>query len=181
MDLVEARVELSPDVLAALLRPGGEERSRAFADLVRRHQPDALATALGLLRDRNEAEEAVQEATARAWRGLAGLREPGRFKAWFVSILCRACQDRIRDRVRSRRALSALPAPEAGREAGDSPVLRAAMALPDEYREPLVLFYVQGLPVADIAEALGISESNAKVRLHRARRLLRERLSGDPR
>ena len=178
---MEARVDLSPDVLAALLRPGGEERSRVFEALVRRHQPDALATALGLLGDRHEAEEAVQEATARAWRGLAGLRDPARFKAWFVGILYRACRDRQRFKILDRRARAGLPSPREASEEGDRPALRAAMSLPDEYREPLVLFYVQDLSVVEIAETLGISEANAKVRLHRARRLLRERLSGGAR
>jgi len=50
------------------------------------------------------------------------------------------------------------------------------MELPDEYRGPLVLFYLQQMTVAELAEALGISDENAKVRLHRARKMLRERL-----
>jgi RNA polymerase sigma-70 factor (ECF subfamily) len=178
MDLVEARVDLNADVLAALLGRGGEQRSRAFEALLGRGRSDALAVALGLLRDRHDAEEAVQEASARAWKALDTLREPARFKAWFCCILVRVCRDRVRFKVRDRRALAALPPPRELREEGESPVLRAAMELPDEYREPLVLFYVQELSVADLAETLGISESNAKVRLHRARRLLRERLSG---
>lgn len=171
---MEARI----DLVDALLRPAGDGRSRAFEALIARHQRDALALAFGLLRDRAEAEEAVQEAVWRAWRALDSLRDAARFKAWFAGILYRVCRDVIRFKVRDRRALAALPPKEAPTSDADSPTLRAAMTLPDEYRDPLVLFYVQELSVLEIAETLGISESNAKVRLHRARRMLRERLGG---
>jgi RNA polymerase sigma-70 factor (ECF subfamily) len=172
MDLVEVRI----DLVDALLRPAGEERSRAFESLIARHQREALALAIGLLRDRGDAEEAVQEAVCRAWKALDSLREPARFKAWFAGILYRICRDVIRLKVRDRRAMSALPPRNDATADADSPALRAAMELPDEYRDPLVLFYVQELTILEIAETLGITESNAKVRLHRARRMLRERL-----
>jgi RNA polymerase sigma-70 factor (ECF subfamily) len=151
----------------------------AFAGLVERHAKDALAAAIGLLRDPHEAEEAVQEAFCRAWKALPTLREPGKFRGWFAGILYRVCCDALRRRRRDRRILPdvgrARPA-EAPPAAGHGPVVEAALDLPDEYREPLVLYYLQELSVAELAQALGLSEANAKVRLHRARRMLRERL-----
>src|SRR5688572_4316984 len=176
MDLVEVRI----DLVDALLRPAGAERSRAFESLIRRHEREALALAIGLLRDRSDAEEAVQEAVCRAWKALDTLRDAARFKAWFAGILYRVCRDVIRVKMRDRRALSALPDRSGPTPDADSPALRAAMELPDEYRDPLVLFYVQELSILEIAETLGITEANAKVRLHRARRMLRERLGGTP-
>jgi RNA polymerase sigma-70 factor (ECF subfamily) len=157
----------------------GRGEGPAFARLVERHGKDALAVAIGLVRDRSEAEEAVQEAFCRAWRSIASLRDPAKFKGWFSGILYRVCCDLLRARQRDRRAL-----PELGRSRptaclpGDSagPVLAEALELPDEYRDPLVLFHVQGLTIAELAAALGLSESNAKVRLHRGRKMLRERL-----
>jgi len=176
MDLVEVRI----DLVDALLRPAGAERSRAFESLIRRHEREALALAIGLLRDRSDAEEAVQEAVCRAWKALDTLRDAARFKAWFAGILYRVCRDVIRLKVRDRRALAVLPPKEGSTAEADSPALRAAMTLPDDYRDPLVLFYVQELSILEIAETLGITEANAKVRLHRARRMLRERLGGTP-
>lgn len=173
-------MEVRIDLVDALLRPAGEERSRAFESLIARHQREALALAIGLLRDRSEAEEAVQEAVCRAWKALDSLREAARFKAWFAGILYRVCRDVIRLKVRDRRALAARPLRDEPTSEAESPALRAAMALPDEYRDPLVLFYVQELTILEIADTLGISEANAKVRLHRARRMLRDRL-GDAR
>ena len=169
-------MEVRIDLVDALLRPAGAERSRAFESLIRRHEREALALALGLLRDRGEAEEAVQESVCRAWKARDTLRDAARFKAWFAGILYRVCRDVIRVKMRDRRALSALPDRSGPAAESDSPALRAAMTLPDEYRDPLVLFYVQELSILEIAETLGITEGNAKVRLHRARRMLRERL-----
>jgi RNA polymerase sigma-70 factor, ECF subfamily len=153
--------------------------SLAFAQLVDRHSRDALATALGLLRDRSEAEEAVQEAFCRAWRNLSTLEDRARFRVWMTGILYRRCCDVLRSRVRARKAADALLAVDRGpREPGDqaAAVVDEAMELPDEFRQPLVLFYLQGLSVPELAETLGITVENAKVRLHRGRKMLRERL-----
>ncbi len=179
MDLLGVLAPEGVEAEGAWAARAGRGEHPAFARLVQRHAADALASALGLLRDRGEAEEAVQEAFCRAWKSLASLRDAAKFKGWFAGILYRVCCDVLRARRRDRKAL-----PEVGRarpvsalpEAGAGPVVDEALRLPDEYREPLVLFYLQELTVAELAETLGLSESNAKVRLHRARKMLRERL-----
>jgi len=170
--LPRGRIE-TDDVLVDRAR-GGDEL--AFARLVERHRRDALASALGLLGDRSEAEEAAQEAFCRAWEKLSTLHDPSKFKVWVVGILYRHCRDVIRAKGRARRALGrvAPPAPPAGDEA--SVVVDEAMELPEEYRDPLILFYLHAMTIAELAEMLGISEENAKVRLHRARKMLRDRL-----
>jgi RNA polymerase sigma-70 factor (ECF subfamily) len=153
---------------------GGDEL--AFARLVDRHSRDALATALGLLGDRTEAEEAAQEAFCRAWQKLATLQDPAKFKLWVAGILYRLCRDVIRAKGRARKALGALApaAPQPDEQA--ALVVDEAMELPDEYRDPIVLFYLHDMSIAELAEMLGITEENAKVRLHRARKMLRDRL-----
>lgn len=179
MDLIGVLTPEGVETDGAFVARAGRGEHPAFARLVERHAKDALATAIGLLRDRGEAEEAVQEAFCRAWKSIASLRDPAKFKGWFAGILYRVSCDVLRARRRDRRAF-----PELGRsrpastvpDAGGGPVVDEAMELPDEYRDPLVLFYLQDLSIAELAEALGLSESNAKVRLHRARKMLRERL-----
>jgi RNA polymerase sigma-70 factor (ECF subfamily) len=147
----------------------------AFDQLVERHRRDVLASALGLLGNRDDAEEAVQEAFVRAWEGLESLRDPARFKAWLGGVLYRLCIDRLRgvarERRRDRRASRPVSIPDEA-----SQVVEASLGLPDDYRHALVLFYLHELTLSELADALGITEVNAKVRLHRARRMLRERL-----
>lgn len=179
MDVIGVLAPGAAETDGAFAARAGRGEHPAFARLVERHGKDALAAAIGLLRDRGEAEEAVQEALCRAWKSVASLRDPAKFKGWFGGILYRVCCDVLRARRRDRKAL-----PEVGRgrpslalpDPGAGPVVAEAMELPDEYRDPLVLFHVQELTIAELALALGITESNAKVRLHRARKMLRERL-----
>jgi RNA polymerase sigma factor (sigma-70 family) len=175
MDAVQAPPHDHVEVGLVGRAAGGDPA--AFARLVERHQRDALAVAIGLLGERGEAEEAVQEGFVRAWKSLGTLREPGRFKAWLTSVLYRVCRDSIRARSRARRALSARAEEDARPlDPAASSVVDEAMQLPEEYREPLVLFYLQDLSVAELAGTLAITEDAAKVRLHRGRKLLRERL-----
>lgn len=161
------------DVLVDRAR-GGDEL--AFARLVDRHSRDAVATAFGLLGNRTEAEEAAQEAFCRAWQKLATLQDPAKFRVWMTGILYRYCHDVLRAKGRNRKLLGGYvpSAPEPDEQA--AAVVDEAMQLPDEYRDPLVLFYLQQMSVAELAETLGISDENAKVRLHRGRKMLRERL-----
>ncbi len=163
------------DVLVERARAGDE---LAFARLLDLHSRDAVATAMGLLGNRDEAEEAVQEAFCRAWRKLSTLQDRAKFRVWVTGILYRICCDVQRARGRTRKAMGALPREgSADRpDEGAQRVVDEAMELPDEYRGPLVLFYLQQMTVAELAEALGISDENAKVRLHRARKMLRERM-----
>jgi RNA polymerase sigma-70 factor (ECF subfamily) len=178
MDLVETEPLLeTSDSDGALVERARRGEQPALARLIRRHERNGLATALGLLRDLHQAEEALQEAFCRAWRSLDRLRDPARFKAWFSGILTRVCLDALRARGRERhRPPAARPPAPPGRGGPETSVVEEALELPDDYREPLLLFYVQDLAIAEVAEALGISEANAKVRLHRARKMLRERL-----
>jgi RNA polymerase sigma-70 factor (ECF subfamily) len=179
MRALGARPRESVETDEALVKRACAGDPMAFASLVDRHGQDGVAAACGLLQDRAEAEEAVQESFVRAWESLGTLRDRSRFKGWFSGILYRVCRDALRARGRTRKALGLS---EAGRPAGEArpgaldPVVEEALELPEQYREPLVLFYLQELTVAELAEALGITEENARVRLHRARRMLRERL-----
>ncbi len=69
---------------------------RCFADLVDRHKDRALTVAVRLLRRREDAEEAVQDAFVRAFRGLAEFRGESRFSTWFYRILYNICLTRLR-------------------------------------------------------------------------------------
>src|SRR5215213_5733637 len=84
------------------------ERARAgdhdaFTALVDAVVPRLFNAARLILRDRDAADDATQEALVRAWRDLPGLRDPGSFDGWMYRLTVHACQDQVRARLRFQR------------------------------------------------------------------------------
>lgn len=169
----------------AAVRDGDAERYR---ELVERHERRVFAVAWSRLGDATLAEEVTQEAFIRAYRRLWLLGDGAKFAGWINTIARRVA---INFGLRHRRELNkrerwALEHPGTSTEeesaAETDPLhtpetLRQTLAeLPAAHRECLVLFYLEGKSGAEAAVALGISESALRVRLHRARAALRERL-----
>jgi RNA polymerase sigma-70 factor (ECF subfamily) len=131
-----------------------------------------------LLADSAEAQDAVQEASVRAWRGWGNLRERERFHAWFSQILVNVCRTRMRRRRRT------VDLEDVDLEAGDpfraslarDTVGRALSALSNELRLVVVLRYWGELSLAEIADRLGIPIGTVKSRHHAALRALRRRI-----
>lgn len=140
--------------------------------------------ALGVLHNREDAEETAQEAFVRAYRSFARLREPERFRGWIVRIAFRLALDRVRATSRrERRELAAVdPSPEptaedraASREFGRR-VRHAVDGLPEKLRVVLVLAAIEGHVTSDIARLLRLPEGTVKSRLFHARKILAEKL-----
>jgi RNA polymerase sigma-70 factor (ECF subfamily) len=183
-DRAHPSAQLDESAVAAV-RGGDAERYR---ELVERHKRRVFAVAWSRLGDTALAEEATQEAFIRAYRRLGLLGDGAKFSGWVNTIARRVA---INFGLRHRRELnkrerwalenSAISAGEnAGAEADSLPTpetLRQTLAeLPDSHRECLVLFYLEGKSGSEAAVALGISEAALRVRLHRARAAMRERL-----
>jgi RNA polymerase sigma-70 factor (ECF subfamily) len=140
-----------------------------------------------ILRDPEQAADAVQNALVRAWRDLPTLRDPDRFDAWLRRLLVRACMDEAR-RLRRHRVdveLHPIFVPSvAGHEsviADRDQVERGFIRLDPEMRAVIVLHHYLDLPLADVAVTLGIPVGTAKSRLHRGMALLRAALDADAR
>jgi RNA polymerase sigma-70 factor (ECF subfamily) len=171
--------------LVAAARDGDQ---RAFDDLVRATYADTYTLAYRLTGDEEDARDVAQEAYLRAYRGLKRFRGDAQFSTWMYRITanCAATQLGRRTRHRHEELDDDTPVvdvrpdvdPQASADAG---ALRdrlqdALLELPPRLRTVVLLRDVYDLPHEAIAAELGISESAAKVRLHRARRKLRERL-----
>jgi RNA polymerase sigma factor (sigma-70 family) len=173
------------EAAVAAVRGGDAERYR---ELVQRHERRVFAVAWSRLGDAALAEEVTQEAFIRAYRRLWLLGDGAKFAGWVNTI---ARHMAINFGLRHRRELNkrerwALENPQASTaedSAGEPDplytpeTLRQTLAdLPAAHRECLVLFYLEGKSGAEAAAALGISEAALRVRLHRARAAMRERL-----
>ncbi|MGH2576157.1 MAG: RNA polymerase sigma factor [Actinomycetota bacterium] len=127
---------------------------------------------------RAAAEDAVQEAVARAWERSERGDEIESLTAWVTAVSLNLARSRLRRVAAERRARermgsrvgTAAPVPSDAGERID--VLRALAALPRRQREATVLRYYLGLNVAEVASALGIHEGTAKTSLFRARQAL---------
>jgi RNA polymerase sigma-70 factor (ECF subfamily) len=140
------------------------------------------AAARLILRDRELARDAVQEALIRAWRDLPGLRDPDRFDAWLHRLTVHACLDLARRR--RRRVHEVELDPIAPPFVGDSTSAVAQRELLDEalrrldpeWRAIVVLHYFVGMPLPDVAAELRIPLGTAKSRLHRSLGVMRTTL-----
>jgi RNA polymerase sigma-70 factor (ECF subfamily) len=154
-------------------------RLEAFTllDDARMLQSYRLATLI--LRDRDEAEDATQEAIVRAWSSWGALRDRSRFDAWFDRILVNVCRNRMRH-ARTIHVVALdhsfqLPAADSHAATIARTTLEPAFArLTPDQRIIVVLRFWRDLPVDDVAERLGIPAGTVKSRLHYALRALRE-------
>jgi RNA polymerase sigma-70 factor (ECF subfamily) len=159
------------------------EAEAAFEALYRSSRDDVYAYVTGMLRDRSAAEDVTAQAFERAFRRRASFKpDRGTHRAWLFGIARNAALDELRRRGRHA-ALTTEPedtlATGAQEEAAEAALRRtmlsAALArLSARERELIALKYFAGLANAEIAAVIGVSESNAGTRLHRAIEKLRE-------
>jgi len=188
-------VELTDADLAARAVQGDP---RAFELIMRRHNRLLYRTARSVLKNDQEAEDAVQEAYFNAWKALASFRADARLSTWLVRIVLNEALGRLR-----RRHGNVVPmepddgsgtatmgvSPEADvNEQPDRQASRAEMrrviearidALPEIFRTVFVLRAVEEYTVDEVAVVLGIPEITVRTRFFRARSLLREGLARD--
>ncbi len=178
-------------------------RYEGFYELIIPYERRVFMTAFDILQVEGDAEEVAQEAFLKAFRSLRSFRREAQFSTWLLRITV----NEARMRLRKRREISLDSLSPHHEEADYTPILLAdwreipgeallreetrrllsesIAALPENYREIITLRDVNGLSTAESAEILGLSKGNAKVRLLRARLMLRdlfvERLRGKTR
>ena len=176
-------VELSELVVAA--RDGDQ---LAFEQLVKATYAGTYTLAYRLTGDEEDARDVVQESYLRAFKGLKRFRGDAQFTTWLYRITANCASTHLGRRSKHRHDELLEDAPLADVDPTHDPQMRtegnatrtrlnaALRDLPPRLRAVVVLRDVYDLPHEAIAAELGISESAAKVRLHRARKKLRETL-----
>ena len=173
---------------AALIAAAKAGDRAAFESLVRATHAEIYTLAYRMTGDEEDARDVVQDAYLRAFRSIKRFRGDARFSTWMYRITANCASTHLSKRNKGRHeelsddepVADSRPEidPEQVAEAGAlrDQVTEALAELPPRLRAVVVLRDVYDLPHEAIATELGISEAAAKVRLHRARRKLRERL-----
>jgi RNA polymerase sigma-70 factor (ECF subfamily) len=161
--------------------------SRAFEAIMRLHNQRLFRVARAILKDEQEAEDAVQDAYVKAFTAIEGFEGRSRLSTWLVRIVVNEALGRLRRR-RVTEPLTELNAMTDGRiEDPEKAAARADIrrlleadidALPEIFRTVFVLRAVEQMSVEETASSLGIPEATVKTRFHRARRQLRRSLEG---
>ena len=177
------RVTLGPtpdaaeDALVAASRGGDED---AFAELVRRHQRRVFRLAGRFFRGREDVEDVAQETFLTAWRRLATYEARAPFEHWITRVCLRLCYARIgaeRRRTEPRSVVEPSVPPVDPGAAIDVERLLARLTPSDRF--VLLLLDGEGWSVKEIAQRIGWTVTNVKVRAFRARRRLRALLEGE--
>ena len=150
-----------------------DPRETDFDSLIEPHLEAGFRTALAMLRDPDEARDAVQEAAFKAWRRLGQLHETVTARAWFLAIVANQCRS-----VRRGRWWSVLRLPQVGPALQEFPadtidVGRALAKLSPDDRLALFLHFYLDLPLEEVGAVLGLSRAGAKTRVYRAAKKLR--------
>lgn len=164
---------------------------------MRRYNQLLFRSARSILKSDTEAEDAVQDAYLRAWRGLGSFRAESKLSTWLVRIVTNEALGRLRRaKVQTVPLEDAMTSPDPKMQAAladehdngpEQAALRAQVRelleerideLPDAYRTVFMLRAVEEMSAADVAQALDIPEATVRTRFFRAKNLLREALAG---
>ena len=165
-------------------------KTRSFADLVERHKDKAMTLAMRMLRNREEAEEAVQDAFVRAFNALGQFEKRSTFSTWLYRILFNVCSTILSKRGETAKSISSDKNEDEGKdeipdfsEIPDSivegeefrrQVIEALNELPPLYSGIATMFYLDDLSYEEIVTITGSPLGTVKARLFRARAMLRD-------
>jgi len=171
--------------------------SECFYELVRPYERAIFLAALSLVRNEADAEDIVQEAVLKAFKGLHSFRQEAKFSTWLIQITLNEAKLKLRkDRRHLYESLDEgqcsadgdyvpkdladwreIPSEALEQKELREALIKALNSLPDKYRTVFVLRDVQKLSIAETVQALGISEASVKTRLSRARLKMRDTLA----
>ena len=173
----------------ALIRRCQAGHTDAFGELVKAHAGRAVAAAFLMLGCHHEALDASQDAFVRAWRHIRRFSGKSSFYTWYYAILRNLCLDRLRHRRKNPSlqlsdyhsviAEESDPVLLASRNEQAQQIWNAILQLPIKHREIIIMSHFQGMSYKQIAGLLDIPMGTVMSRLHKARKALRTKLTGN--
>lgn len=177
-------MSLSTEIsLSDLIEESRSGDQAAFGQLVERFQGMVSSVTLAMIGDLQLSEDIAQETFLKAWTKLEELRDPKKIGSWLCMIARNLCRDTVAAKTRKPLQFVAdiekpheiQPDEQHQRRLLQNEAMVAALnRIPETYRQPLVLFYREDLPIRDIAATLELSEDAVKQRLSRGRKYLRD-------
>lgn len=155
-----------------------QRTGRAVRELYEEHSQTLYRIAFTYMKNRYDAEDALQETFLRLIRGRVAFVDAQHEKAWLIRTVSNVCRDMLKAKSRHHLDLDAqtqLAAPEPEANA----LLAAILALPGKYKTAVYLYYYEGYAVSEIADMLRQPPNTVKTWLFRARKTLKESLGGD--
>ena len=149
---------------------------RPFTQKLLESEPMLYRIACALLRSETDRQDAMQETALKAWKNRASLREEQYFRTWISRIMVNECHNlhRKNSRYVPVEELPDRPAPDSG----EQETRLMLESLPEKQRVPLVLHYLEGFSLEEIARVQHISLALVKYRMHQTRKALRVEWNG---
>ena len=187
LDSMSATAVTAPDD-AALVQRCLVDGAGAFSEIVARYQTLICSLAYNATGSLSRSEDIAQEVFVTAWKELRQLREPAKLRPWLCGIARRLTANTRRREGRDpvcaaeeledeHREPAPGPAEQAISREEEAILWRSLEQIPENYREPLILFYREGQSVEHVAAALELTEDAARQRLSRGRKLLQEQVA----
>ena len=154
----------------------------AFARIVAKYQAMVCSTTFSFVGDLQQSEDLAQETFLIAWKKLGELSEPDKLGNWLRGIARNLAKNWLRANSKNPLRTAAeincddVPANQQQKNEQAALVWKALAAIPEKYREPLVLFYREGESIHEISQTLGVSEGCLKQRLIRGRKYLKSEM-----
>lgn len=159
----------------------------AYEQLMRKYNQRLFRVGISYLKDEKDVEDAMQSTYLKAFYSLSRFKHDSKFSTWLIRIMINECLHLLRKQLKFKAVdISAeLPEKVISFETGEEELIKKEMkllletsiiALSPKYRSVYMLREVEGLSTIETAETLDISESNVKIRLHRAKEMLRDEL-----
>lgn len=165
------------DTEEQLVKRAVDGDEKAFLKLMKMYKLDLYKTALSYLKNEDEALEAVQEVTYRAYKSVNMIREPSHFKTWLIRIIINYCNDQLRKKKREVFDEGLIQSQGVSPNYVELEIEEALANLDHRSREIITLKYFHGLKIKEIADVWECPEGTIKTWLHKALYSLRKRLS----
>lgn len=154
---------------------------QTYLKLIQQCERSMYRISLSILWNDADSADAVQQAIFKGWIKRRQLRDMEKFKSWIMAILVNECRNLQRKNLKQANIVDFLmDEAKLKAHARENIELQDAIkGLPEHYRLPILLHYMEGYPVKDIARILDISENRVTERMYRGRRKLEEALNDE--